>query len=124
MGFFLILLTVLLVIVIGASYICFRIAFYAPKKEVAPGVIETPEGEIYDEFRDSMVKWILDARAMNPQEFSIISHDGLKLCAKFYEYAPGAPIELMFHGYRGSAERDLSGGMQRCCCPITANPPW
>ena len=50
---------------------------------------------------------------MPSEEFSIISHDGLKLYARFYEYAPGAPIELMFHGYRGSAERDLSGGVRR-----------
>ena len=38
----------------------------------------------------------------------------MRLTAKYYEYAPGAPIELMFHGYRGNAERDLSGGVQRC----------
>ena len=44
----------------------------------------------------------------------ITSFDGLKLRGKYYEYAPGAPIELMFHGYRGTAERDLSGGKQRC----------
>jgi dipeptidyl aminopeptidase/acylaminoacyl peptidase len=81
---------------------------------VSPETIETPVGKIYDPFRESMVKWVLDARAMNPQEFSIVSHDGLKLYANFYEYAPGAPIELMFHGYRGHAERDLSGGVQRC----------
>ena len=51
---------------------------------------------------------------MPHEEFEITAFDGLKLRAKFYEYAPGAPIELMFHGYRGSAERDLSGGIERC----------
>ena len=44
----------------------------------------------------------------------ITSFDGLTLRGKYYEFAPGAPIELMFHGYRGSSERDLSGGVQRC----------
>ncbi len=43
-----------------------------------------------------------------------MSFDGLKLYGKFYEYAPGAPMEIMFHGYRGCAEKDLSGGVQRC----------
>ena len=114
MTLILVILIALIALVIGAAYICFRIAFYAPREVAAPDIIETPEGEIYDAFREIMVKWILDARAMNPQEFSIVSYDGLKLCAKFYEYAPGAPIELMFHGYRGNAERDLSGGVQRC----------
>jgi len=53
-------------------------------------------------------------RATPHEDVEIISFDGLKLRGKYYEYAPGAPIELMFHGYRGTAERDLSGGMQRC----------
>lgn len=48
------------------------------------------------------------------EEFSITSFDGLTLREKYYEYAPGAPIELMLHGYRGESERDLCGGVQRC----------
>lgn len=47
-------------------------------------------------------------------EISIKSFDGLTLKGKYYETKKGAPIELMFHGYRGSAERDLCGGIQRC----------
>jgi fermentation-respiration switch protein FrsA (DUF1100 family) len=43
----------------------------------------------------------------------IVAYDGRILTGKFYEYAPGAPIELMFHGYRGNAEKDLPGGVQR-----------
>lgn len=48
------------------------------------------------------------------EELWITSFDGLKLYGRYFEYAPGAPIELMFHGYRGSAERDLSDGVLRC----------
>jgi fermentation-respiration switch protein FrsA (DUF1100 family) len=44
----------------------------------------------------------------------ITSFDGLVLRGRYYEYAPGAPIELMLHGYRGESERDMSGGVQRC----------
>ena len=51
---------------------------------------------------------------MPQQQFTVTSFDGLKLVGNYYEYAPGAPIELMFHGYRGSGERDLNGGVQRC----------
>ena len=50
---------------------------------------------------------------MNREDVSIQSFDGLTLRGYFYEYAPGAPIELMMHGYRGEAERDLCGGVQR-----------
>ena len=43
-----------------------------------------------------------------------VDGDDFSLCGKYYEYAPGAPIELMFHGYRGNSETDLCGGVKRC----------
>lgn len=51
---------------------------------------------------------------MPHQQVSVKSHDGLTLRGKLYEYAPGAIIELMFHGYRSDSERDMCGGVQRC----------
>ena len=101
--------------VLAAAYWCFRLAFYVPpRKALNSDVIETPEGEIYEPYREKMENWIREARAMPHEDVQIMSFDGLKLQGKFYEYAPGAPMELMFHGYRGSAERDMSGGVQRC----------
>lgn len=101
--------------VLTVSYLCFRMAFYVPHRErFDPEKIETPEGEIYDPYWQDMETWIREARAMPQETFSIRSFDGLTLRGKYYEYAPGAPIELMLHGYRGTAERDLSGGVQRC----------
>lgn len=105
----------LLLAVVAICGICFRIAFYAPpRKGKDPEAIETPPGKIYEPFHEQMVQWVKEARARNPREFKITSFDGLRLTGKFYEYAPGAPMELMFHGYRGGAERDLSGGVHRC----------
>lgn len=97
------------------SYICFRIVFYAPRKKSA--VTEEyplPVGKIYEPYHEVMIKWMKDARTLPFEEFTITSFDGLKLYGKYFEYAKGAPIELMFHGYRGNAERDLCGGIQRC----------
>ncbi len=106
---------VLVLAVLITAYVCFRMAFYAPpRKPVDPDIIEIPEGEIYEVYRESMERWTREARAMPHEDVQITSFDGLRLTGKYYEYAPGAPIELMFHGYRGSAERDLSGGVQRC----------
>lgn len=105
---------VLIFLVFLTSYICYRIAFHVPRKKEIAGEIRVPEGEIYEVFRDSMINWIRQARALPHEDVCITSFDGLKLWGTYYEYAPGAPIELMFHGYRGTAERDLSGGVQRC----------
>ena len=110
-----IVLAVLAALVLLIAYICYRMAFYAARKETLPDdVIDVPGGKEYAPFRTQFEAWGREVRAMPHEEFQITSFDGLKLCAKFYEYAPGAPIELMFHGYRGNAERDLSGGVQRC----------
>ena len=105
---------VLLIAALAASYVCYRMAFYVPpRKESTNDTIQIPEGEIYEAFRESIEKWGAELRAMPYREFSVKSFDGLSLYAKYYEYKPGAPIELMLHGYRGSAERDLAGGVQR-----------
>ena len=96
------------------SYICFRIAFLVTKKHIITAdEFPIPEGDIYEPYRDQMVEWMKEVRALPYQEFTIHSHDGLRLHSKFYEFTPSAPMEIMFHGYRGSAERDLCGGIQR-----------
>ncbi len=101
--------------VVMIAYLCFRMAFYAPRKKMEETEeIDIPEGEIYEPFRPQMEEWTREVRAMPRQHFTITSFDGLELHADFFEYAPGAPMEIMFHGYRGSAEGDLSGGVQRC----------
>ena len=108
-------LTIILLAAIVISYICYRMAFYVrdcDKKSSEEFPI--PEGEIYEPFREKMVGWIKETRQLPHQTFEVKSFDGLTLRAKYYEQIPGAPIELMFHGYRGYAERDLCGGVQRC----------
>lgn len=106
----------ILFVVIGAlliAYICYRMAFYSPPRVISEDYV-IPEGEIYEPYRDTMVSWIKEVRQLPKEEVSVTSFDGLTLRGTFYEFAPGAPIELMFHGYRGNGERDLCGGVQRC----------
>ena len=105
----------LTVAVLMISYICFRMAFLAIREpSKVSDAIDIPEGEIYEPYRPQMEAWTREVRAMPREHFTIQSFDGLSLHADFFEFAPGAPMEIMFHGYRGSAERDLSGGVQRC----------
>ncbi len=105
----------LAVFTVLASAAFFLMAFYVPRrKPIDPEAYNIPKGEIYEPYRDQMIAWMKETRALPHEDVSIVSFDGLKLCGKYYEFEPGAPIELMFHGYRGSAERDLSGGVQRC----------
>lgn len=106
LGFFLIAALV-------AASICFFRIFYNARKgprEEYP----TPKGELYDPYRPQMIQWIKQIRAMPHEKVSITSHDGLKLVGKYYEHKKGAPIEILFHGYRGCADADLGGGVFRC----------
>ncbi|MBR6791423.1 MAG: alpha/beta hydrolase [Oscillospiraceae bacterium] len=116
MKFFLIAFVILFLLAVPMiAYICFRMAFYAPRKEKKdPDAIDIPKGKSYEPFREDMIRWTKEVRALPREHMTVESFDGLTLHANFYEYAPGAPLEIMFHGYRGSAERDLSGGVQRC----------
>lgn len=112
---FVYILLALAAIVLLIAYICFRMAFYVSKKIViGPDDYPIPEGEIYEPHRAQMTAWMKEVRALPYTEHTITSHDGLQLRGKYYECIPGAPMEIMFHGYRGSAERDLCGGVQRC----------
>ena len=111
----LILLGIIISLTLLIAYVCFRMVFYVPRKKTASAdEIPLPEGEIYEPYHHLMKKWILEARNFPHKDYYIQSHDGLTLHAKYYEYCPNAVTEIMFHGYRGSAERDLSGGIQRC----------
>ena len=86
------------------AYICYRMAFFVREQDKKSNEeFPIPEGEIYEPWRETMIGWIKETRALPFQEFSFTSFDGLQLKAKYYEYRPGAPIELMFHGYRGYA---------------------
>lgn len=106
--------TTITLLILLISYICFYLAFYVPRKKNNHEEYPIPPGKIYEPFRDTFIEWMKELRSLPCEKVSIKSFDGLTLCGKFYEYEPGAPIELMFHGYRGNAERDLCGGVQRC----------
>ena len=110
-----IVLTSLLLITLAISYYCYRRVFYSPpRKPMAADEYEIPPGEIYEEYREKMVNWMKETRAMPCERVSITSFDGLTLRGRYYEYAKGAPVEILFHGYQGNSERDLCGGVQRC----------
>ncbi len=106
------LISVLAVVLITAFIIFYRIFYSVRKKSTEE--YPMPDGEIYEPYYDIMRGWQKEIRALPHRDIEIKSHDGLILRGKYYEYQKGAPIELMFHGYKGRAESDLCGGVMRC----------
>lgn len=102
-------------LILAAALVCFIMVFYSGKrKELGPDEFEIPPGKIYEVFREDMIAWTKQIRTMPHETVEITSYDGLTLRGTYYEYEPNATVELLFHGYRGNAERDLCGGIERC----------
>ena len=106
--------------VLITSYVCFSMVFLEHRKRdearrlrAKRDDVPIPEGDEYVPYRDRIRKKIREARELPYEEMEITSYDGLRLKGRYYERHPGAPIELMLHGYRGCAERDMSAGIFR-----------
>ena len=95
------------------AYICYRMAFYAPDRKGTDDGYNFLQGEEFDPYRPAIQEWVRQVKSMPCREFQIRSFDGLTLRGRYYEQHPGAPVELMIHGYRGDSMRDMSGGAQR-----------
>ena len=104
---------VLILLLIIPTFVSYMMTFYSKHKDLTSDEIILPNQPIYQLFKDNITKDITDVRNLKYEEFSIKSFDGLTLYGKYYEFSKCAPIEIMFHGYRGSGERDLSTGVKR-----------
>lgn len=115
MKYFIIALAAVAVLALAITAVIFFKIFYSSRKKPKhPAEYPLPPGKVYEPHYPQMMRWMDEMRAMNHTDVSVTSYDGLRLCGKYYEYKKGAPIEILFHGYRGTAERDLCGGVARC----------
>ena len=90
--------------VLVMSFICFKKLFYSPRRiQMKADEYALPQGKKYVPHHPQILEWM-----------KIVPHDGLTLRAQYYEYRKGAPVEILIHGYHGSAERDMGGGIERC----------
>ena len=112
---YLIVLLIIVLLALSVSLVIFFKCFYAKsRKPLGENEYRLPRGKIYEPYYDQIKKWTDDMRSAEHKKVSITSYDGLKLVGKYYENKKGAPIEIMFHGYRSTDEHDLCGGVYRC----------
>ena len=101
--------------VLLAALVCFLLTFYSPKRKIlGPDEYEIPPGKAYEAYREELIGWAKQVRAMPCERLEVKTPDGLILRGRYYEYQEGAITEILFHGYRGSSERDMSGAVERC----------
>ena len=111
------IITILIGLVISSFFcgiwVIYSYVFKSPHK--GQNDIHTiPSIKQYDDKKELILK-LTDKLAERPyEEVCITSFDGKKLYARYYHLADGAPIDIAFHGYRGTAVRDFCAGINLC----------
>lgn len=91
----------------ATEYAIYRKAFYSKPGHDDPYVL--PKGEQYEHDRERMFSLIRAIDAVPYEPVYITSYDGTRLFGRYYHVRDGAPLQIEFHGYRGSALRDFCG---------------
>ena len=98
-------LLVFLLLFLGSCFWVYRFGFYSPNRtqndDFAVAVV--PKG---DPRRPVVEAMIAAVRELPYEPVSIRSHDGLRLCGRYIHQHDGAPLDICFHGYRGTPARD------------------
>ena len=92
-----------------AVFASYRLCFYSPVGN-QNDIYHYPSAEQYLPYRETALGWIRDLAALDWEEVSIRSRDGLRLAGRVLPGAEGAPAAICFHGYRARALRDFCGG--------------
>jgi pimeloyl-ACP methyl ester carboxylesterase len=103
--FVLIVLVILFLLVENGIY---RITFYN-SDEAKQARYKLPASDQYDVIRDQMTELVEAAVAVPFEEVYTTSYDGLNLYARYYSIREGAPLIIMFHGWKGGSLRDMAG---------------
>ena len=87
----------------------YNICFYV-KKDHFEDPYEKVDNPQYRAVQHLLDRSTLIMEQTECEDVYIQSHDGLTLHGRFYDVAEGAPVIIVFHGYRSSALRDCAGG--------------
>ena len=86
--------------------------FYRNKKD--DNIYNIPPGKAYQEQKNCFIKLIDDFNKIDYEDVYITAYDGLKLHARYYHCSDKSPVDICFHGYRGTSVRDFCGGTKTC----------
>ena len=99
----------LMMAVIGVLLYCYNLAFRRDEKRVSKeGAV--PEGEQYEVFSDVIIKGARNILDAPYEKVTTISRDGITLAGRYYHVKDGAPVSIIFHGYRSNIGTDCNGG--------------
>lgn len=109
MFIFLIILAVLSIFILLASYYAYRKTFYY-KRPQNYEIYRLPMGEQYEPHHKKMTALMRELEEAKGERLSISSYDGKVLFGTYYHVSDGAPLHIQMHGYKGHFIRDFCGG--------------
>ena len=92
-------------------YMIYRHAFGVNPKRLAADD-EVPNGDEHKEYAKWVHNRIEEIKEVPFEEVKIKSRDDIELYGRYYHRKDGAPVVLMFHGYRSSCLRDGMGAFE------------
>lgn len=104
----LLIVTVLIAAVLWLSRFCYRMAFYS-LNEREQDLYVIPPGKQYEAVADQILELIYEVDQLSYELVSITARDGLHLVGRYYHFKDGAPVQILFHGYRSNGRREFSG---------------
>ena len=103
----------LALIALLTAYLTYRLAFYSNRKKGNEAYLKKVM-ESYGEYGEFFEKLVKNVEEGEFTRVSIKSFDGLTLSARYFHKQDGAPLHILFHGYRSHAEFDMSGAVNEC----------
>lgn len=91
------------------SFVCYYITFHSPNKGDG-NHYSIPSGQQYQKNKELMRRLIDEFLALEYEEVEVVAYDGRLLRGKYYHCSDDAPVDICFHGYRGTSARDFCGG--------------
>lgn len=101
-------IAVFVCIVLVVSRFCYRMAFYR-LNEKEQDIYAIPPGKQYEAVADQILELIYEVDQLSYELISVTAKDGLHLVGRYYHFKDGAPIQILFHGYRSNGRREFSG---------------
>lgn len=96
-----------IIVVSGFLLYIFDTAFYNPPRKRNSKVELGEQYRVLAQKLDEQHRQVVETKA---EKVEIIAYDGTRLKGKYYHFKDGAPIDIIFHGYRSKAENDCGGG--------------
>lgn len=103
--------TILAALILLVSRFCYKLAFYNIN-DMEEDVYTIPPGKQYAAVSDVILENIRQLQQLPYEQIYITASDGERLAARYYHFKDNAPVQILFHGYRGSGIREYACGNQ------------